>query len=872
MPRAYAKAGFANLVLLDGDVFRRAAMHHAPAQYAERWRREPTRRRMPGTIPDQVVRAKKAVQIVDLLQGEKASPPAQFGGARTLLGVPMLKDAEVIGIIWIYRQEVRPFTDMQIALVTNFAAQAVIAIENARLLNELRQRTTDLTERTADLTEALEQQTATSEVLQVISSSPGELEPVFTTMLEKAVRICDAKFGTLYLYEEGGLRLVAAHDVPEFFEARGSSPIQPAPGGGLDVAMRTKRTIHISDLAASQSYAERHPRMVEAVELGGIRTVVAVPMLKDDEVIGIIAIHRREVRPFTDKQIALVTNFSAQAVIAIENARLLNELRRRTADLTEALEQQTASAEVLQVISSSAGDLEPVFESLLANATRLCEANFGFLSIYEGEGFFSVGARHSVPPAFPEAAKGTTFRVHPSTPLARAAATKQFAQTLDYAEEQSYKARDPVAVAMVELAGVRSLIVIPMIKENSLVGAISIYRQEVRPFSDKQIALLTNFAAQAVIAIENARLLNELRERTTDLTERTADLTEALEQQTATSEVLQVISGSPGDLEPVFASMLENAVRICGAKFGILWLCEGAGFRCVGLHDVPSAFAEDFQRQPVVYPTIGSSLGVLAETRQVTHVADMAATKTYIDERAPAVVAAVELGGVRTYVHVPMLKESTLVGAITVFRQEVRPFSAKHIALLQNFAAQAVIAIENARLLNELRQRTTDLTERTADLTEALEQQTATSEVLQVVSSSPGDLEPVYASMLENAVRVCDATFGNIYGWDGQTLQLVGTHNTPPAFAEARTGHPFRPDPNVPAGRAITTRSVVHVADLAAERAYIDERHPLFVDAVELGGVRTLLLVPMLRETGGIGVFPLTARKFAPLLINRSNW
>ena len=290
-----------------------------------------------------MVATKTVVHVPDAAELREQGNPeyvtaVELGGVRTCLAVPMLKEHELVGSISLFRQEVLPFTDKQIALVTNFAAQAVIAIENTRLLNELR--------------ESLQEQTATSEVLQVISSSPGDLGPVFATMLESAVRVCDAKFGTLYLHEEGGLRLVAAHEVPEFFKARGSSPIQPAPGGGLDTAMRTKRTAHLRDLAATQSYAERHPRMVEAVELGGMRTVVAVPMLKDDDVIGVIAVFRREVRPFSDKQIALVENFAAQALIAIENARLLTELRARTGQV-EALNQQLE-----QRVADQVGEIE----------------------------------------------------------------------------------------------------------------------------------------------------------------------------------------------------------------------------------------------------------------------------------------------------------------------------------------------------------------------------------------------------------------------------------------------------------------------------------------------------------------------------------
>ena len=398
-------------------------------------------------------------------------------------------------------------------------------IDNTRLLSELRQRTTDLTERTADLTEALEQQTATSEVLQVISSSPGDLQPVFATMLEKAVRICDAKFGTLYLHEEGRFRLVAGHKVPEFIEARGSSPIQPAPGGGLDMAMRTKRTAHLLDLAATQSYAERHPRMVEAVEVGGMRTVAAVPMLKDNDLIGVIAVFRREVRPFSDKQVALVENFAAQAVIAIENARLLNELRQRTTDLTErttdlteALEQQTATSDVLGVISSSPGELEPVFAAMLASATRICEAEFGNLFLREEDAFRAV-AWHGEP-TYVNTWQGPALIINTDIadiPLARLAATKQRVHVADLRQEAAYKAGFEPLIALIDRGGARTLLIVPMLKQQTLVGAITIYRQEVRPFTDKQIALVENFAAQAVIAIENARLLRELRERSEEV-------------------------------------------------------------------------------------------------------------------------------------------------------------------------------------------------------------------------------------------------------------------------------------------------------------------------------------------------------------------
>ena len=426
---------------------------------------------------------------------------------------------------------------------------------------------TEVARLTRELNEALEQQTATSEVLQVISSSPGDLQPVFESLLRNATQLCKAKFGTLYLREEAGVRLVAAYDMPaKFYEVQSRAATEPAPGGPLDGALKTKRAVQIPDLAATESYRQRHPRTVDAVELGHIRTAVAVPMLKDDEPIGVISIHRPELALFDEKQIALLTSFAAQAVIAIENARLLNELRQRTAELTESLEQQTATSEVLQVISSSPGDLEPVFAAMLEKAVRICDATFGIIYRWDGDTLHLVAA-HNMPPAFAEFAfakfrRRSSLRPSSQNAIGRALATKMPVHVADLAVLRPYiEERDAGYVAAVELGGARTFLAAPMLKENELIGLFSLYRQEVRPFTDKQIALVTNFAAQAVIAIENARLLNELRQRT-------ADLTELLEQQTATSEVLQTISGSPGHVQPVFDTMLEEAVRICDATFG----------------------------------------------------------------------------------------------------------------------------------------------------------------------------------------------------------------------------------------------------------------------------------------------------------------
>jgi class 3 adenylate cyclase/putative methionine-R-sulfoxide reductase with GAF domain/DNA-binding FrmR family transcriptional regulator len=563
---------------------------------------------------------------------------------------------------------------------------------------------TEVARLTHERDETLEQQTATSEVLQIISRARGDLQSVFTAMLEKAVRMCDATFGNIYRWHEGALHLVASHNAPPALaEARRRLPLVPY-----------QLPNHVIDAATTKEYIERSdPGVIAAVELGGVRTFLALPILRDNELIGSFSVYRQKVRPFTDKQIELVQNFAAQAVIAIENARLLNELRQRTTDLTEALEQQRATSDLLQVISGSPGNLEPVFQAMLENAVGICGANFGNMFLYEDDAFRTV-AMFNAPEAYANARIGAPLHPPSDSGLGRLVATKEVVQIADLRTVERYVInRDPFVVAAVELAGIRTLLAVPMLKEGRLVGAIVIYRQEVRPFGDKQTELVKNFASQVVIAIENARLLNELRQRT-------ADLAEALEQQTATSEVLRIISASRGTLEPVFQAMLENATRICGAAFGSMLLCDGDAYRRVALHNAPQKFSEFRNNAPILRRGTAQSADRTIDTKKVVHIFDLAA------EEPEAPIA--KFGGARTLLSAPMLKENEAIGVIGIYRQEVRPFTDKQIALLTNFAAQAVIAIENARLLNELRERTDQLevqSKEVVKLNQQLEQRVA---------------------------------------------------------------------------------------------------------------------------------------------------
>jgi signal transduction histidine kinase len=691
----------------------------------------------------------------------------------------------------------------------------------------------EITKLTRDRDEAREQQRATAEILRAIRNSPADVQPVFEMIVRSAVSLCGSLYANVFRFDGELLHFVAFHNVGPIAVPGASVPRRenwrhhvdllktkyPMRPDSSQVAGRvvlTKSVVRLEDVFTDPDYDQRWPRAI------GFRRLLGVPMLRDGEPLGVIVAGWAEAGPVPKVQEELLKTFADQAVIAIENTRLLNELRRRTDDLTGSLEQQTATSKVLEVISSSPGDLKPVFETILENAVRLCGAKFGNLYLREGDGL-RAAAMHNAPPAYAEQRVGI-LHPSPNSTSYRVIQTKQPAQIADITKLQAYVEGDPWLTSAVSLGGHRGALSVPMLHEDELIGVITIFRQAEGVFTDKQTELLTNFARQAVIAIENARLLNELRE--------------SLEQQTATSEVLKVISSSPTNIQPVLDIIGERAKKLCDAEISVVSIVEGKLIRVASINGMTEAGVEAARRafpMPLTDETITARA---IRTRSVCHVPDVLTDPKYQRKDTARV------SGYRGCLGVPMVRDEQVVGAIFVARRQPGLFSDAQVQLLKTFADQAVIAIENVRLFNETKN--------------SLEQQTATADVLKIISRSTFDLRTVLQTLVESAARFCNADKANIIRERDGAFHAAESYGYSREFMDYIKTIPIKAERGSASGRALVEGRVVHIADVRADPEYT------LVEAQRLGDYRTALCVPMLREGVPTGVLILTRSEVQP--------
>jgi GAF domain-containing protein/anti-sigma regulatory factor (Ser/Thr protein kinase) len=652
-----------------------------------------------------------------------------------------------------------------------------------------------------ELREALAEQTATAEILRVMAASPGNPQPVFDAIARSAVRLCDASHCSLYQVEAGKQYPVAHHgltqEMIEHLEQRYRRV--PDPHTVTGHAILRREVVHVEDALADERFPESHATQ----RLAGDRVVVAVPMLQDAAPIGVLLVGRREARPFSARQIELLKTFADEAAIAIENVRLFKET-------SQTLERQTATAEILRVMAASPADVQPVFNAIAASAGRLCEASFCVVFRFDGR-MITMAADDGRSPGTLDVIRAA----YPAPPgsLSMSARAILERRVISIADAQNHP--DAQLAERARRIGYRSILAVPMMKGETAIGAINVVRFEVNPFTEAQIGLLRTFADQAAIAIENVRLFNETRE--------------ALERQTAAGEVLQAISNSAFDLRPVFDTIARNALHLGGAQSTTILRRKGDAFVVAANAGMFAERMSAEYREVRNAPGRGSVTGRVALERRTVQITDLFADAEYVDPKEEHAVS-----GGRSFLGVPILKGDEVLGVIIVRRAVPGPFEDKVVALLEGFAAQAAIAIENVRLFNETR--------------EALEQQKAIAEVLGVVTQLQSDVQPVFEAIGRNAAQLCSAMFSCVYRFDGELIHLVAIHNLPPAAQElARTMYPMKPDRSQLAGRAVLTCAIQRLEDVAQDGEYAKQ-------VAVAGAWRRFLAVPMLREGKPLGV------------------
>jgi GAF domain-containing protein/anti-sigma regulatory factor (Ser/Thr protein kinase) len=684
-------------------------------------------------------------------------------------------------------------------------------------------------ELTRELSDAHRREAASADILKVISRSTFSLQEVLDGLIESAVRLTGAEMGLIYKQDGDFYRAAAIYGAsPESIEVTKQNPILPGRQSATGRAVLERRVIHIEDVVEDPEYTWAGQQGAQ------VRTILAVPMLRENAVVGVIVARRTRVQPFTDKQIELLETFADQAVIAIENTRLFEVVQARTKELTETLEYQTATSDVLSVISRSKFDLQPVLQSVVETAARLCRADNAIIYRLE-DGACHLAASHGHDQEAMEAVRARPHPIDSGTVVGRAITARATVQIEDVQADPLYQVKD-----LARRGNVRSVIGVPLMRAGEPIGAIALGRSRVEPFNDRQIELVTTFADQAVIAIENTRLFEEVQART-------RDATEALEYQTATSEVLNVISRSPSRLQPVLDAIVETAAQLCHADNAHVFRPKDGNYQLVAYNRSNTDFTNYLLENPIEPGKAGSATGRAIAQRRTVHIPD-----NFADPEQGIGVFAVSEN--RSVLSVPLLRNDEPVGAITVGRRQVAPFSNKEIELITTFADQAVIAIENTRLFEEVQARN-------RELRVTLEQQTATSELLKVIGRSTFDLEPVFKTLAESAVRLCSAVQAAIFRFDGQFLRLAIGHNFTSQEMEMITQNPIALGRGSAAARAALERRTIHIHDVLSdpEFTYLVGRFPF----------RTLLAVPMLRADELLGVIVIRRDEVLPFTDNQ---